>query len=87
MTRAKGYRGEMSPRSIRAGSWYVIVATVGGLLAAILLAGVIGLLLNERIESFTEQTLKYDMEDEGDDLRVAVLEVRHYHRNLMFVGT
>jgi signal transduction histidine kinase len=70
-------------------SWYVIAASVGGLLAAILLAGVIGLLLNQRIESVTEQALEYDMEveDEGDDLRVAVLEVRHYHRNLMFTGT
>ena len=65
------------------------MATVGGLLAAILLAGVIGLVLNQRIESVTQQALEYDMEieDEGDDLRVAVLEVRHYHRNLMFTGT
>jgi two-component system, OmpR family, sensor histidine kinase VicK len=79
----------MRSKSLQARSWYVIVATVGGLLAAILLAGVIGLLLNQRIESVTQQTLEYDMEieDEGDDLRVAVLEVRHYHRNLMFIGT
>ncbi len=79
----------MRSKNLQAGPWYVIVATVGGLLAAILLAGVIGLLLNQRIESVTQQALEYDMEieDEGDDLRVAVLEVRHYHRNLMFTGT
>jgi hypothetical protein len=36
----------------------------------------------------TEQALNYDveLEDEGDDLRVAVLEVRHYHRNIFFGG-
>ncbi len=79
----------MRSKGVQAESWYVIVATVGGLLAAILLAGVIGLVLNQRIEGVTQQALEYDMEveDEGDDLRVAVLEVRHYHRNLMFIGT
>jgi signal transduction histidine kinase len=27
-----------------------------------------------------------DLEDEGDDLRAAVLDMRHYHRNLYFAG-
>lgn len=84
----EGWRGKMRPKSPQARSWYFTIAAVGGLLTAIILAGVVGLLLNQRIENVTEQALRYDIEieDEGDDLRVAVLEVRHYHRNLMFAG-
>lgn len=66
----------------------VVVAAVGGLLLAVALVGVVGLVVNERVEEVTDEALGYDVEieDHGDDLRVAVLDVRHYHRNLAFVG-
>ena len=68
--------------------WRVTMLAVGGLLVAILISGVVGLVLNRNIERVTEKALNYDveLEDEGDDLRVAVLEVRHYHRNIHFGG-
>lgn len=78
----------MRPKSLQARSWYVIVATVGGLLTAILLAGVIGLLLNQRVDDVTRQAFEYDVElaDDADDLRAGILELRHYHRNIAFTG-
>ncbi len=67
----------------------VVVAAVGGLLLAVALVGVVGLVVNGRVEGVTDRALGYDVEieDHGDDLRVAVLDVRHYHRNLAFVGS
>jgi two-component system sensor histidine kinase VicK len=73
---------------IRERPWRVTMVAVGGLLVGIMIAGVVGLLLNRSVDRVTEQALNYDveLEDEGDDLRVAVLEVRHYHRNIFFGG-
>jgi two-component system, OmpR family, sensor histidine kinase VicK len=73
---------------IRERPWRVTMVAVGGLLVGIMIAGVVGLLLNRSVDRVTEQALNYDveLEDEGDDLRVAVLEVRHYHRNITFGG-
>lgn len=73
---------------VRERPWQITMAAVGGLLVAILIAGVVGLLLNRSVDRVTEQALDYDveLEDEGDDLRVAVLDVRHYHRNIIFGG-
>jgi two-component system, OmpR family, sensor histidine kinase VicK len=55
---------------------------------AILVAGIVGLLLNHNVEQVTQEALSYDvdLEDEGDDLRAAVLDVRHYHRNIFYGG-
>lgn len=66
--------------------WRITIAAVGGLLVAIIVAGLVGFLLNRSIERAANDALRYDaeLEDEGDDLRVAVLEMRHYHRNLYF---
>lgn len=73
---------------VRERPWRITMGAVGGLLVAILIAGVVGLALNRSVDRVTEQALNYDveLEDEGDDLRVAVLEVRHYHRNIFFGG-
>lgn len=58
-------------------------------MVAILLIGVVGLVENQRVETVTDEALNYDveLEDQGDDLRIAILDVRHYHRNLVFAGT
>jgi two-component system, OmpR family, sensor histidine kinase VicK len=68
--------------------WRVTIAAVGGLLVAILIAGLVGLLVNRHVERVTNEALRYDvqLEDEGDDLRAAVLDLRHYHRNVTFGG-
>lgn len=68
--------------------WWVTIAAVGGLLVAILVAGLVGLFFNRSVAEVTDEALRYDveLEDHGDDLRVAVLDVRHYHRNIMFSG-
>ena len=75
-------------RIIRTRHWWITIAAVGGLLAAIILVGLVGLLVNRNVKGVAEQALEYDveLEDEADDLRVAILDVRHYHRNLFFVG-
>jgi two-component system, OmpR family, sensor histidine kinase VicK len=74
-------------RSIREQPWRITTAAVIGLLVAILMAGVVALLLNRNVEQVTKD-LTYDvnLEDEGDDLRAAILEVRHQHRNIYFSG-
>jgi two-component system, OmpR family, sensor histidine kinase VicK len=67
--------------------WRITIAAVGGLLIAISIAGFVGLLSNLRVEGVTDDA-RYDLalEDEGDDLRAAVLDVRHYQRNITFSG-
>jgi two-component system sensor histidine kinase VicK len=73
-------------RGIREQPWRMTIAAVGGLLVAIIIAGLVGFLLTQNIKRAADEALRYDVEieDDGDDLRVAVLDVRHYHRNLYF---
>ena len=68
--------------------WTIVGATIGALILAIFLAGVVLIRENERVLDVTEQALRYDIEieDEGDDLRIAVLDLRHYQRDIMFGG-
>jgi signal transduction histidine kinase len=75
-------------KGIREQPWKITIAAVGGLLVAILIAGFVGFLLNRNVERVTDEALRYDvqLEDEGDDLRAAVLDLRHYHRNIYFGG-
>ncbi len=67
--------------------WRVTALAVGGLLAAIIAAGLLGFVLNRHIAGAAEETLRYDvqLEDRGHELEVAVLEVRHQHRNIAFL--
>ena len=73
-------------RGIREQPWRITIAAVGGLLVAIIIAGLVGFLLTQNIKRAADEALRYDVEieDDGDDLRAAVLDVRHYHRNLYF---
>lgn len=68
--------------------WRITLVAVGGLLVAIVVAGVLGLALNRNVKEATDEALRYDveLEDHADDLRVSVLDMRHYHRNLFFSG-
>lgn len=67
--------------------WIEAIA-IGGLLVAIAIAGLFGLGINAQVRQLTEEALAYDfeLEDRGDDFRVAVLDLRHYHRNITFAG-
>lgn len=69
-------------------SWWLANLSISGLLVAIAVAGLIALGINERVRGALVQALQYDLEieDRADDLRVAVLDMRHYHRNLVFGG-
>jgi len=63
----------------------VSIVAVMGLLVAIIVIGVVGIAINQNIHGTVERAIAYDveLEDRGDDLRVAILEVRHYHRDLL----
>ncbi|MGI8909199.1 MAG: sensor histidine kinase, partial [Rubrobacteraceae bacterium] len=72
-------------RGIREQPWRVTMAAVGGLLVAIIVAGLIGFWQMHNIERVADEAFGYvELEDEGDDIRAAILDVRHYHRNLYF---
>jgi signal transduction histidine kinase len=72
---------------IREQPWRITIAAVVGLLVAILIAGLVGIFVNQRVQDATSDArYDVDLEDEGDDLRAAVLDLRHYHRNIMFSG-
>jgi signal transduction histidine kinase len=75
-------------KQIREQPWRISTAAVAGLLVASIIAGLMGLLQNEGVKRVTDQALRYDieLEDEADDLRVAILDMRHYHRNIAFTG-
>jgi signal transduction histidine kinase len=65
--------------------WRLAVLAIAGLLVAIAVIGVVGILINTNIHQTVEDAIAFDveLEDRGDDLRVAVLDVRHYHRDLL----
>jgi signal transduction histidine kinase len=69
-------------------STLILGVSLGGLLIAIAIAGVVGLVINHNTGEITEHALDHDvnLEDEGDDLRAAILDLRHYHRDFYFVG-
>lgn len=58
---------------------------VAGLLVAIAVIGAAGIVINRNIHQTVENAIAFDveLEDSGDDLQVAILEVRHYHRDLL----
>src|SRR5688500_6629727 len=79
---------ELERNGIGTRPWRIVAASIGGLILAIAAAGIVAIIENERVKDVTQRALRYDLEiaDEGDDLRVAILDVRHYHRDLVFEG-
>jgi two-component system sensor histidine kinase VicK len=73
---------------IRSQPGRLAIAAVVGLLVVVVLAGALELALHERVDNVTERALKYDirLEDQGDDLRLAVFNLDLQHRNLALVG-
>ncbi|MGH2559365.1 MAG: sensor histidine kinase [Thermomicrobiales bacterium] len=70
------------------GPWWLLTASLVGLVMAIAFAGIAGLAFNQTVHDTTQDALRYDiaLQDDADDLRVAILDLRHYHRNLRFYG-
>lgn len=50
------------------------------------MVGIAGILINRGVTDQVQHAIRYDvkLEDNADDLRVAILDVRHYHRDLLF---
>lgn len=65
--------------------WRFAVLAITGFLVAIAIIGIVGILINRNIHDTVNRAVSFDIElqDRGDDLRVAVLDVRHYHRDLL----
>jgi len=66
----------------------ILALSLGGLLMAIAITGIAGLATNRNVRDITERALEIDvnLEDEADDLRAAILDMRHFHRDLYFDG-
>ncbi len=66
----------------------ILALSLGGLLVAIALTGVAGLATNRNVHDITQRALDIDvnLEDEADDLRAAILDMRHFHRDLFYDG-
>jgi two-component system sensor histidine kinase VicK len=66
----------------------IAIAAVVGLLGLVVLAGALELALHQRVDSVTDQALRYDveLEDQADDLRIASFNLDVQHRNLALVG-
>lgn len=69
-------------------SWEIALIAMAGLLLTIAAAGLVGLAINDHVRDVTKQAIEIDveLEDRGDDFRVAVLDMRHFHRNITFAG-
>lgn len=81
-------RGQPAPgANAREGQpWRGVLLAIVGLLAGMAIIGAVGIAINRGITGQVDDALAYDveLEDNADDLRVAVLDVRHYHRDLLF---
>jgi signal transduction histidine kinase len=69
-------------------SWWLANFWIAALLVAIAVAGLIAIGINDNLRDALVGALQYDLEieDRADDLKVAILDVRHYQRNLVFGG-
>ncbi len=68
--------------------WRVLGMVLAGLLVAVAIASVAALVLTRGVGDVAARALAVDiaLEDEAEDVLTAVLEVRHYQRNLGFTG-
>lgn len=75
-------------RGNEAGPLGLVGLSIIVVLLAIGSVGVVGVVENARVKDAAEGAIKYDVAvaGVGDDLRVAVLNLRHFHRNIVFSG-
>lgn len=76
------------PHPIPGRPWRVLALVLLGLLVAVAVASVAALLLTRSVGSVADRALRSDiaLEDEAEDVLVAVLEVRQYQRTLGYTG-
>ncbi len=69
-------------------SWWIVSASLGGLLIAIAVMGLVSLALNQRVKTVVDEAVRYDVELEhlGHEIRLAVLDLRNRHFNLRDAG-
>ncbi len=74
--------------NIQLHAWQVATVAMGALLIAIAAGGAVVWSINMRVKAITEEaiTIDVELENRSDDFRVAVLDMRHYHRNITFSG-
>ena len=67
-------------------SWRLPTVALAGLLVTLVVVGIAGILINRGVTDVVEEAINHDveLEDNADDLRVAILDVRHFHRDLLF---
>jgi signal transduction histidine kinase len=67
---------------VRAQPWRLAIVAVALLVLGLVVVGVVGLVVNERIGGVVADAIAYDieLEEEADDFRVAVLDLQAYHR-------
>lgn len=67
-------------------SWRFPTLALAGLLVTLVAVGIAGIVINRGVTDIVTEAINYDveLEDNADDLRVAILEVRHFHRDLLF---
>ncbi|TCJ18127.1 hypothetical protein E0L93_06845 [Rubrobacter taiwanensis] len=75
-------------RALRSEPRGLAMLAVGVLLAAIVVAGLVGLVFNQRVERFADDELQYDveLENRANELRAAIIELEHDHRDLLING-
>ena len=66
-------------------AWRLVAVLIGALLAVVV-AGVLSIVENNRAKLITERALSFDVavEDEAADVHIAMLELGHVHRNIVF---
>jgi len=76
----------MSESQPTAVAWRNSILAVAGILIAVAAVGVVGIVINRGVHDMVERAITFhvELEDNADDLRVAVLDVRHYHRDMLF---
>ena len=69
-------------------SWWVIVAALIGLLLGVAVASIVSVGVTVNVGAVTDHAVSNDLEleDEADDLVVAILNVRNDQRNLLYTG-
>jgi signal transduction histidine kinase len=81
--------GDNEERIASPRAWRIVAASIGALLLAIVVAGVLAINENNRVKDITERALSFDIEveDEAADVQIAVLDLRHIHRNIVYSGS
>lgn len=81
--------GEGDDRPSNPRAWQIVATSIGALLLAIVIAGVVAINENNRVKDITERALSFDIEveDEASDVQVAVLDLRHTHRDIVYSGS